>query len=229
MAFTVQTLIDRAREHADMTDKSFISDAMALNWVNYLIPQLDKRVARSGYLLTPTRTTTTVTGADAYNFPAPLCIVTVHWVSTDGKRLLRLRPAHAGTNYPVLATRTTTGYAPDSWYAETRSDGTLDLRFSPNPTSGSFVLTTIPLRGTLTLTDSVIYPAGVEEWIVLSIARRMLSKEEGDPRHIDDLLAECQMEIDTLGYVRQQYDPPNWQKEPDAFEEYEAFQGFFFV
>jgi hypothetical protein len=228
MAFTIQSLIDRAREQADMTDKSFISDAMALNWANYLIPRLDLLVARSGYVLTPTRTTTSVTGADAYNFPAPLCIVTVHWVSTDGKSLTRLRSSHAGTNYPVLPTRTTTSRMPDSWYAETRSDGTLDLRFSPNPTTGSFIVTTIPLRPTLTLTDTVVYPAGIEEWVVLSIARRMLMKEEGDPRHIDALLKECQLAIDELGYSRQQFDPPNWQVEVDM-DHYKTFQGCYFV
>lgn len=226
MAFTVQTLIDRARVEADMTDKSFISDAQALEWTNVLLPQLDLKVARSGYVLTPTRTTTTVTGADAYNFPAPLCIVTVHWICSDGKTLLRLRPAHAGTSYPVLATRPTTSRAPESWYAETKADGTMDLRFAPNPTGGSFIMTTIPLRGTLTLTDTVVYPAGVEEWLVISLARRMLMKEEGDVRHMDALLKEAAGMIDELGYSRQQFDPPSWQVD---MSDYETSQGFYFV
>ena len=223
MAFTIQNLIDRARVHADMTDVSFISDAMALEWANDLVPQLDLLVARSGYVLTPTRTTTTVNSADAYNFPAPLCIVAVHWVSTDGKCLTRIRPAHLGTNYPILAIRPTTSRIPDSWYAETKADGTLDVRFSPRPVSGSFILTTIALRGTLTLTSTVVYPAGIEQWVVASLARRMLAKEEGDLRHMDELLKESVKRIDELGYSRQQLDPPNWQSDPYA-SDYTPFQ-----
>lgn len=229
MIFTIQALIDRARIQSDMTDTSFVEDSQALTWANFLVKRLDVMLARSGYLNAPTRTLTPVTGVDAYNFPAPVCIVTVHWVSTDGKRLLRLRPSHLGTNYPVLAARRTTAEPPTSWYAETKADGTIDLRFDPLPTSGSFLLTTVAEKPVLTLTDTVNYPAGVEDWITLEMARRMVVKEEGDPRALKDLIKDVEQYIEVLGQTRQQLDPPNWQKEPNAFDEYEVFQGFYFV
>ena len=230
MNFTIQQLIDRARVQADMDDISFIADSMVVSWANTAVRRLDLKLARSGYVNAPTRTTTVVTGADAYNFPAPLCVVAVHFVSTDGKRLLRIRPTHIGTDYPVLATRKTTSDAPVSWYAEIKpADGTLDIRFSPNPTSGSFIVTTIAERATLVAADTVIYPSGIEEWIVLNLAKRMIMREEGDYRAVSELIKEADVMIDELGMSRQQIDPPEWRVDPNAADEYLAFQGFFFV
>lgn len=213
---TAASLFARVRAIADMQDddsaNGFLSDTVLLTWLNQARYQLDLIFARASYVIGVSRTTIPATGASAYNLPTPIAIVSVDWVSTDGQRLLRIPPKHAAQNYPVLPGRPATSDSPQSYYAELIADGTLDLYLDPRPTGGQFLVTTIPYHADLTATtDTVNYPGGADEWLVLEMARNAIIKEEGDTRAIEKKQKEIANHIEAEGWSRQFLDVPNWR------------------
>lgn len=219
---TVASIIEEARVLADIAPgEDFISEAMALAWLNDIIPELDLLMATSGYLQKAVRETVTVTGAGYYEIAEPLAIVSLHWQSTDGARLRRLPPRHLMSEYPILTGRTTLG-TPQSYYAEVVTTGEpagsvkLRIYFNNVPQTGTFIVTTIPPSATVTASASVNYPQGVAGWLVAELARRMLLRESTDTRLMDKLKKEKEQYILNLNAHRNLIDAQEWQGHDDA-------------
>lgn len=193
MLTSVQTLIDRAKAAADMTDH-FVTDAQWLLWVNVEHRALLYFLARSGYILRAESLDINVDGGGEYPLTQePLAIIGV-WEQRDDRRMRQLR-----YNNLVDGTRQMgDGAGPDrgpalefniSWNGEDDPSAGYRINFWPEPDSGTYVVKYIANPAALTLTDSVNYPGGWEERIVLRLARRAIAKEEGDPRMIDSEIA----------------------------------------
>jgi hypothetical protein len=80
--------------------------------------------------------------------------------------------------------------------------GQTSIQFYPRPASGTYTAVIVDEPVALTLSDSVNYPAGLEEWLVLSLARRAVAKEEGDTRELTRQLAEQEAYVERFCWDR---------------------------
>lgn len=198
--FTGQQLVDRAAAVGDF-EGSFVTPAQWLAWLNHRHVALQVRIARLGWVLEETTTPVAVTGAQSYSLGAePLAVVGVYHVGPSG-RLRRLRLVD-----PLVRARFSgefpTGDAREAYLF--RSGGNFNLAFYPVPTSGTYQVVTIAHPAALgSLSATVSYPAGWEEWLVLSLARLARVKEETTTSDLDRLLAEVDREIERAVWTRQ--------------------------
>lgn len=187
-SFTIQKIVDRAASQADMHD-NFIEPTEWLDWFNYERKALAQTLARGATVRDLTFTTISSGQADNYTHAfETLAIVGVWEVKSDG----RLRPLRI---VPFLDNFFQQVAGPVKGSAETVSVEELTtgfkLRFFPADLSGTYLLVTAnaPTDATA-LTDTFILPMGLEEAIVLRLARRALVKEESDTSDVDKLLKE---------------------------------------
>lgn len=213
---TTTELVNRAKAAADMHD-NFITPAQWMYWASQERMSLDLLLARSGWGLAYETTTITVAGTEAGTFTlvdgatpiAVLAIVAVHEYGASGTRLLTYDDS-VGFLKQLPTQTITTGHP--SKYRIRRTGDELEFNFFPNPTTGlTFVVTYLPHPLRLStdanlnedeFTDSVTYPMGWEERIVLGMARRALEKEESDSTPILRQLAQIDAEIEELCWSR---------------------------
>jgi hypothetical protein len=170
-------------------------------------------LARSGWTQNVLTETITVAGTEDGEFEltaSPLAIVAVHQSKSTGYRRLR------HTNY-VDFIRQAPGSSlatgdPVDWVAkwDQAADSTV-LCFYPEPPTGTvLVVSYVPEPERLTLSsspdtgyaNSVNYPMGWEERVVLGIARRALEKEESDSSAILRQIRECEASIEAACWDR---------------------------
>lgn len=212
MATTAYTeMIDRAKQAADMHD-GFPSTATWLYFLNAELNKLWVRLIRSGYPPTVTYTAVTATGATSYTITEPSAVIAVYGTKTSG----------ANTQYfniPVKRvwqqTRIRASTYPYEVYLSSAIDtGLLNIKFFPNPPSGTFYVVNVPkplkvISGTPVAGvsgNSVILPFGWEERIVLGMAQRALAKEETTNPAIEREISAVDEQIDThiMDYILQQ-------------------------
>lgn len=85
------------------------------------------------------------------------------------------------------------------------------FNFFPDPASGvQFLATYIPMPARLlATTDTVSYPMGWEERIVLGMARRALAKEEADTTEIRGQIREIEQQIEELAWNKVMSESPS--------------------
>jgi hypothetical protein len=86
-------------------------------------------------------------------------------------------------------------------YWDEANDG-LRIRFWPIPTSGLYKVFTVNQPTALTSGSSVRYPAGVEERLVLGLARRALAKEESNTSEMTRQIREMDAHVESLCFDR---------------------------
>jgi hypothetical protein len=173
-AVTVQELIDRAKAAADMHD-DFVTDAQWILWANIENQKLWSFVARCGYVIREDREDIPATGATQYTFNEPAAILGVYELVGSRYRRIRHSDAQDGAGYINTGTN---GQA-TMFRVFQNTNGQVSLQLWPVPTSGEYKVYVIPQADTLDATsDSVNYPMGWEEYIVLGMAKRALAKEE---------------------------------------------------
>lgn len=184
-------LIQRAQAYADM-EGDFVKPRQWLQSVNYWHKRLSMKIARLGYPLNQVDVSIPLNGSIDYLVPEPLAFVGLFFVRTDGtfKKLERLNPVQYRTNNP-----STNG--DPSYYHIRRAGNNCIFNFYPNPPSGTVVAMTIPHPEQLTLNDSVTYPLGFEEYIVVNMAMFALGKEESSiPSSLVNTLQEVTAHIE---------------------------------
>ncbi len=197
MQVMVSELISRAVAAADMTD-DFVSQAQWLYWANVADKKLAVKVAQLGVPYNQYDEVITLNGSFEYTVAEPLAVVGFYFVQSDG-RLRKLKTVHNSqrVNY------TTTSANGDPTECKVRRSGAnILVTFYPVPTSGSVVMRAIEYPDKLVYSapaagesDSVNYPLGWEEYIVLQMAKSALAKEETIHPLIESSIKECDMFI----------------------------------
>jgi hypothetical protein len=198
-AYTVTEIIERAKSAADMRD-NFVTTTEWVRWLNVENQQLRLAMARAGWVLDEGREDITANGALSYTLNDPLCVLGVY--EYDGQtRYRRLRHSDLmdGAGYHDEVTNGAASTFRVYWDA---SNGALRIRFWPIPTSGTYKVFVINQPALLTSGSSVNYPAGIEERLVLGLARRALAKEESNTAEMTRQIREMDAHIESLCFDR---------------------------
>lgn len=215
---TTQTLVRRAEAISDMQD-NFVNPTEWMYWATQERLALEILLARSGWTQGFTSTTITVTGAEGGDFSVlpstgVMAVVAVHESTSAGVRPLNF-------NNSVDFLRQVPGSSLNRGHAtEFRVNPTADgfvMNFFPDPLPGeTYIVTYIPQPATLTLdtpaageSNSVSYPMGWEERIVLGMARRALIKEDSDTQEVEKLIREVERQIEEVVFARVLSDTPS--------------------
>ncbi len=197
---TTSELVDRAKAVSDMRD-NFVTPTQWMYWASQERLALDLFISRSGWPLNITSFDISVLGNEGGVFPlnptgGVLAIVCIHEVEGDRVRRLKLNDAITFFRQPTGTSGGLQGHA--STYRAIWSGDNINLEMYPSPSAGETYRVTYiphPLRLTLDASpatgygNSVSYPLGWEERIVLGMARRALMKEESDTRTVDQEIA----------------------------------------
>jgi hypothetical protein len=196
--FTIQTLIDRAKAQADMHD-DFVSASTWLAWANVEAHYLDAIIDRSGLLYQETEMFISIPQpAGGENVGDSFRAIVAVYELEGGAfgRYRRLRNSN-----PWLRTRQRGHLEEDPVQdvgpaQEFYISGLGSLTLWPQPSSGVYVVIGIPVRTQFTLVSNTVnYPFGWEELIVLRMARRALMKEESDCRQVERLMEETEQKV----------------------------------
>ncbi len=192
---------------------TFVTPPESMYWASQENLALTLFLARSGWTQNVATVTITVDGTEDGAFEletAPLAIVAVHQLKSGSYRPISYNNYVDFMRQPPGGTRATGD--PNEWRVLwDQANDTHNLNFYPEPPSGTvLVVSYIPEPDRLTLDDtpatgyanSVNYPMGWEERIVLGMARRALSKEESDTSDIRAQIAECDQRIEEACWNR---------------------------
>ena len=195
--FTVQNIVDRAAAIADMHD-TFVQPFQWLAWFNVERRALEIFKARhSGGAALQNLQSISVTGVDKVSLTSSgvgelMALVGV-WENVSG-RLRPLRIVNWIDHHWQDEAGPYTGKAQFVRVEDANTDGievATQLRFYPRDPTGQYLIYYVKAPAAATaLTDIFSQPLGLEERIVLGMARRALIKEESDTSAIDKLIAE---------------------------------------
>jgi hypothetical protein len=164
-------------------------------------------LAHSGWTQNVKTATITVDGTEAGAFElavSPLAIVAVHQVGTDGRvRRVRYNNAVDFMHQTVAATSSKGDPSEFRVLWDQDNDG-YTINFYPQPPSGTvFLVSYIPHPLKLVVgtagtgeANSVTYPLGFEEWIVLKLGIRAKKTEESDPTDLVNEFRELQQRVE---------------------------------
>lgn len=207
---SVTDLIARVRFGVDAdgsaVDPQWVTDAVILRELNVVRPRLDAMVARAGHGLYELITITGGTDVDEFVLdptgiaPDVLAIVGV-WIEDVGD-YRQLRRADPNLLYESTYDLTP-GFA-TKYYLRHESNGDINIVVRPVNSSGTIavkfvpapliLVTASPVAGTST--DSVRYPEGWEEWLVLEVQRVLDTREESLNTVREQRKVEIEREID---------------------------------
>ena len=182
----VSELIERAIDVTDEVDQH-ITEARWIRFANRGNEMLAALLPKLGYVWAESYSEqTTVAGTSAYTIPDAISVLAVH-VTLNGVPI-PLTPAD-----PLLDRPGTERGTPCTWRM-TQENNALSISVFPPPDRAlPLTVTYVPQPGVLTATtDVVIYPSGFEEWIVLHMARRALTRQGVSNRAINTLQTEVE-------------------------------------
>jgi hypothetical protein len=206
MIVTTEDLIKRAQLAADMHDGPF-TPTQWLYWATQENIRLSLFLARAGWTANVKTTTITVTGSEAGAFTlavSPLAIVAVHQIGTDTSvRRLKYNNAVDFLRQTVAGTATK-GDPSEFRVLWDQDNDAYVLNFYPQPEAGKqFLVSYIPHPLKLVVgspaageANSVKYPLGFEEWIVLKMAIQAKDAEESDSRPLHLRFDRCAAHIE---------------------------------
>jgi hypothetical protein len=203
-SFSAQNIIDRAAAASDMHD-NFVDPNTWIAWLNVERQALDIFCARSGWVLS---------GLSAFDVPAasfvpyqltsPVLAIVGVWEKDSSGRLRQLVHTNfIDMNRQVDGTGPVTGIATNWSMDNVLDDELINIHLFPRPTSGTyrivFAAATPPITSTV---DAVVLPLGIEEYLVLRMARRALIKEESDVTSISKQIVEEKDRIEEICWSR---------------------------
>ncbi len=218
MNVTTRELYNRAAAAADMHD-TFVTPAQAMFWASQENLNLALFIARSGWVQNVLTETITVDGTEDGVFPLtadPLAIVCVHQSDSTGYRALRYNN-YVDFRRQAPGSSLVTGDPVEFMVRWDQDSDAMVFGFYPEPPSGTVLIVSyIPEPDRLTLdsapaagyANSVNYPMGWEERVVLGMARRALEKEESDSTALIRQMRECDSAIESACWDRALADSP---------------------
>jgi len=198
--FTVQQLVDRAAAISDMHD-DFVTPQQWLAWYNTERQAFSLAMARNGAALQDIQISVTPATAQ-FSISGPVLAIVGVWEQYPDERLRPLKILNFADNF---RSGLNTGPAQ---YVVITEDSTVttnstDFRFFPTPTSGNYMIVTLRAPDVATtLADTTSIALGLEERIVLGMARRALIKEESDVTDISKLIIDQDQLIEEFGWKR---------------------------
>lgn len=203
-ATAVTELIARAKAAADMEDSGFVTQAQWLRWANLEHRMFYSWLARHGYVVDTTGASHTADGTGSFAAVTDPMVVMGVWEVVG----TRYRPLRSGDAIQYTTAGTQTGPASHYWLSD-RGDGDFNIVMFPRPTSGTYVSLYLASPATLVLAtpavgedDEVRYPLGLEERIVLGMARRALAKEESSTAEVGRQIRELEQHAEAVAWDR---------------------------
>lgn len=174
---TLQTILDRARTHADMRSTSFIDDTVGLRMINDVWPRLyDELVCADENYYSSTNSFSISSATTSYSLPADFYkLVGVDYSSDGGTTYFTLYPFNEGER--------NTGFTVSSL-----PTGTIRIRYVPTPTTYTL------------LSQSIDGIAGWDRLLSLLLAVDMLDAEESNS---DRMYRKYQEELARVKYMSQ--------------------------
>lgn len=205
--FTIQTLADRAAALADMHD-GFVKPAEWLSWYNKERRALQLFLARHGAAQQNLQFITS-TGADLVDLTEEILAVVGVWEIQNGRPNRQLRIVNFPDNFVQFDSSIQFGQVTGRSNTVTISesnDNSISLttfRFYPSDLFGSYliVIAQAPSQAT-SMTDTTSLPMGLEELLVLNMARKALMKEESDVKEIKELIKEEEARVEQYAWSR---------------------------
>ena len=207
-AFSAGDLIDRAASAADMHDL-FISPKEWYAWLNVERQALCISAARSGWVLNGIQFFTVNPSTDlvagAYTVPSEFLAVIGVWEVDGAGRARRIEISNFPDSFHQTGV-TITGAADKVWVEDAFGEATNStlFHFWPVPTANTYRIAVVKVP--IEQQDGVIalmnYPMGVEERIVLGMARRALMKEESDTTDIDLAISREDQRVEEMSWSR---------------------------
>lgn len=205
MIVTTEEIVERAQLAADMHDGPFTPKQWMFRATQANIA-LSIFLARAGWTLNVKTQTVTVTGSEAGAFTLenePLAIVAVHQIGTDGM-LRRVKLNNAVDFLHQTLTGSQVGDPREYRVVWDQDNDDYTLNFFPTPNTGTqFLVSYIPAPLKLVIgtaaageANSVKYPLGYEEWIVLQIAIEARDTTEEDTDKLERRLTKLQNQIE---------------------------------
>lgn len=193
---TTQELVARAQAASDMRD-DFVTPTQWMYWASQENLSLNLFLARSGWTLPTADFDLVITGNEGGVYPINptsnvMAVVCVHEMISNGFRRVRFQDAISFMRQPPGATGGAKGHARFCRFQW--SGDTITMNLYPEGNVGeTYRVTYLPHPNRLTLdaspasgfANTVAYPMGWEERVVLGMARRALMKEESDTRAVD--------------------------------------------
>lgn len=199
---TLATLKRRARVHADQEDSTFVTDEALVDFLNISLAALydklvvlweDYKIIRDEVLVNGE---TFVFGDDFFK------LLSFRVQTMDGKFRQLKRCGASDEDYLLNAS----GLRPEEH--RYRLEGDRTIRFVPAYASDTVVkLSYIPLRGPLVDdADSEDWPQGWEEWAVVDVAIKMVSKAEQSTTALEKLQAKAERHLEESAPQRDEND-----------------------
>jgi hypothetical protein len=205
-AFTVQSLIDRAAAISDMHD-GFVTTAQWLAWYNTERRAFAISMNRGGTLQDLVFNAVPVGQATQYTLTGEnLAVVAVFELVDNSGRIRHLKIVPS-VDFMFYGPGGSTHFAKAEvvGFEDANSGGVTatNFRFFPPDNSGTYYVVTLKSPAVATaLTDTDTFPMGLEERIVLGMARRALIKEESDTSAVDKLIREVDDMIEEYTWGR---------------------------
>jgi hypothetical protein len=178
--FTAQQIIDRAKAAADMHD-TFVTPTQWMQWLTVEVAALEVMVARLGYVLKESVQTIPATGAATYTVGTTGVLAIVGVYREVNGRLRRLRTSNPVTRMRQFTSAVDVGDAREFYATANAGNDNLTIGLYPRPSSGNYFAWFIPAPATISLvSDTITYPLGWEERLVLRLAINARDKEESD-------------------------------------------------
>lgn len=197
----VTEILERAKSASDMRD-NFVTTTEWLRWLNVEYKMLENYILRHGYALRESREDITANGAESYDIEDPMVVLGVYELMSSGRqRRLRHSDVMDGAGHVYFSTAGPTGSA-STFNIIQAGDNEVKIRFHPRPASGTYQVYIISEPVALAIDDEVQYPAGLEERLVLGLARRAVAKEEGDTRELSRQIREFDAHIESFCFDR---------------------------
>lgn len=190
-AFVVQDLVNRAAALADIHD-NFVRPEQWLSWYNVERQALQLFMARHGSAMQDLAFQTVV-APDSVTISGDILAVVGVWEVRPNSTFRPINISDFPGNFFQNVGGPVTGPTQVITLEDTNTATTSSvvLRFFPRDPAGTYIIVTAkspPVA--LSTTSTVSLPMGIEEWIVVRLARRALIKEESDTGAVDRLVAE---------------------------------------
>lgn len=196
----VSTLLQRVEDAVDT--ENFVEQAVLLRWANAIHPRFVVKLARWGWAPKVSNYAITATGASSYvpTSGTPIEMLAVVGVyRQDGDDYVKLRPVD---HFQKPGSRTAEATA---FRVQTLDTGGISIELLPTPASGTYIVDYLPAPSQLVTgtpaagqTDTVNYPAGWEEWLVLELARRSLGREETTNPALEEEIHRTEKDIEQM-------------------------------
>lgn len=203
---TSDQIISRAATMADMRD-NFVTQEEWYDWFNFENRALALFMARHGWRLVDLKSKTAVAPSSLIidvvaGDRSVMAVLGVWEVASDG-RVRRLLYTDRVSAENFAGNTGTARYWSTSESVESEDESVL-ITLHPTPTSGTYKVVYLPAPQLAVPGEGygLIYPMGVEEWVVLQLATRAKIKEQTGTDELEKQLRKVEAHVEEVSWNR---------------------------